>query len=52
MFLLFFGLLLINFNFVFAGEYSLTIEIEPGKIECFFQKVEEKHKNIEIDYQV
>ena len=35
-----------------AGEYDLTVEISPGKYQCFFQTVTEKHKSFEIDYQV
>uniref|UniRef100_A0A915ERN6 GOLD domain-containing protein n=1 Tax=Ditylenchus dipsaci TaxID=166011 RepID=A0A915ERN6_9BILA len=35
-----------------AGEYDLTVEIPPGKFQCFFQTVAEKHKSLEIDYQV
>ncbi|KAI6187470.1 hypothetical protein M3Y98_00247300 [Aphelenchoides besseyi] len=36
-----------------AGEFDFTIEIRPGKYECYFQSVtSEKHKNMEIEYQV
>jgi hypothetical protein len=36
-----------------AGEYGLTVEIPAGKYECYFQSVtDEKHKQMEIDYQV
>ncbi|KAI1711297.1 emp24/gp25L/p24 family/GOLD domain-containing protein [Ditylenchus destructor] len=35
-----------------GGEYDLTVEVPPGKFQCFFQEVTEKHKAFEIDYQV
>ncbi|KAI1703321.1 emp24/gp25L/p24 family/GOLD domain-containing protein [Ditylenchus destructor] len=37
---------------VLGGEYDLTVEVPPGKFQCFFQEVTEKHKAFEIDYQV
>ncbi|KAE9421061.1 hypothetical protein Angca_008775, partial [Angiostrongylus cantonensis] len=36
-----------------ALELDLTVEIPPGKSQCFFQPVDvNKHKTMEIDYQV
>lgn len=35
-----------------AGEFDLTVEVLPGKYQCFFQVVTEKHKSFEVDYQV
>lgn len=36
-----------------AEEYGLTVEVKPGKFECFFQPVTDaKYKTMEIDYQV
>lgn len=52
MFFLIFALLFIKFYFISAGEFDFTIEVEPGKLQCFFQPVEAKHKTIEIEYQV
>lgn len=52
MFLLIIGLLFVNFDFIHGGEFDLTIEVEPGKLQCFFQPVKPKHKTIEVDYQV
>lgn len=47
-----FILLPVLFSNVESGEYDLTIEVAPGKYQCFFQPVTEKHKTLEIDYQV
>jgi len=36
-----------------AGEFDFTVEVRPGKYECYFQPVtNEKHKKLEVDYQV
>uniref|UniRef100_A0A0N5A328 GOLD domain-containing protein n=1 Tax=Parastrongyloides trichosuri TaxID=131310 RepID=A0A0N5A328_PARTI len=36
-----------------ATEFALTVEVPPGKFQCFFQSIDNpKHKFIEIDYQV
>ncbi|CAJ0580146.1 unnamed protein product, partial [Mesorhabditis spiculigera] len=36
-----------------AGEYDFTVEVPPGKFQCFFQPVTNpNHKSIEVDYQV
>lgn len=40
------------FDKILAGEYDLTIEVSPGKHQCFFQTLTDKHKSLEIDYQV
>lgn len=38
---------------VFAGEYDFTIEVEAGRMSCFFQEVvDPKYAHMEIDYQV
>ncbi|CAD5220432.1 unnamed protein product [Bursaphelenchus okinawaensis] len=42
-----------TFCFCAASEFDYTIEIRPGKYECYFQPVSNpKHKTMEIDYQV
>ncbi|CAD5227695.1 unnamed protein product [Bursaphelenchus xylophilus] len=39
--------------FTSASEFDYTIEIRPGKYECYFQPVSNpKHKTMEINYQV
>jgi protein ERP2 len=36
-----------------AEEFGLTVEVKPGKFECFFQPITDpKYKTMEIDYQV
>ncbi|KAI6217044.1 Emp24/gp25L/p24 family protein [Aphelenchoides fujianensis] len=46
-------LLVVCVAIVHAGEFDFTVEIRPGKYECFFQSVtSEKHKNLEVEYQV
>ncbi|KAI1714207.1 hypothetical protein Ddc_11525 [Ditylenchus destructor] len=45
-------LLSLMVEYVRGGEYDLTVEVPPGKFQCFFQEVTEKHKAFEIDYQV
>ncbi|KAL3094842.1 hypothetical protein niasHS_006137 [Heterodera schachtii] len=51
-FLTLFLVLLLFSSFVTGGEYDLTAEVPPGKIQCFFQPVLEKHKSMEVYYQV
>ncbi|KAI3420956.1 hypothetical protein GPALN_014583 [Globodera pallida] len=45
-------ILLLSSSLVAGGEYDLTAEIPPGKLQCFFQPVLEKHKILEVYYQV
>uniref|UniRef100_A0A1I7XRE7 GOLD domain-containing protein n=1 Tax=Heterorhabditis bacteriophora TaxID=37862 RepID=A0A1I7XRE7_HETBA len=36
-----------------TGEYDYTVEIPPGKFQCYFQPVDiSKHTTMEVDYQV
>ncbi|CAJ0918149.1 unnamed protein product, partial [Mesorhabditis belari] len=36
-----------------CGEYDFTVEVPPGKFQCYFQAVtDSKYKSIEVDYQV
>lgn len=38
---------------VLASEFGFTVEISSGKYECYFVPVtSEKHKHMEVDYQV
>ncbi|CAI4224464.1 unnamed protein product [Auanema sp. JU1783] len=48
------GVILIGFvAFCAAGEYDFTVEVPPGKFQCFFQPVQNNvHKTMEVDYQV
>ena len=44
--------LLLTLSPTSAGEFDLTVQIQPGIHQCFFQTVTEKHKALEVDYQV
>lgn len=49
----FFIVFLLLISLIQAGEYDYTIEVRPGKYECYFQPVDiNKHKFMEVDYQV
>uniref|UniRef100_A0A0N5AZH7 GOLD domain-containing protein n=1 Tax=Syphacia muris TaxID=451379 RepID=A0A0N5AZH7_9BILA len=46
-------LLLIGIGAVYGDEYSYTIIVPPGKVECYFHPVLlEKYHSFELDYQV
>lgn len=37
----------------YASEQGLTVEVPPGRFQCFFQPVEnDKFKTMEVDFQV
>uniref|UniRef100_A0A8R1IWT2 GOLD domain-containing protein n=1 Tax=Caenorhabditis japonica TaxID=281687 RepID=A0A8R1IWT2_CAEJA len=45
--------LLASTTLIQCGEYDFTVEVPPGKFQCFFQPVDlAKHKTLEVDYQV
>uniref|UniRef100_A0A0N5BT29 GOLD domain-containing protein n=1 Tax=Strongyloides papillosus TaxID=174720 RepID=A0A0N5BT29_STREA len=52
LFLLFFYIILIT-EYIF-GETTLSVEVPPGKFQCFFQTIKDNthYKHLEIDYQV
>lgn len=39
------------FFYVVAFEQDLTVEVRPGRMECFFQEIK-KTGGVEIEYQV
>ncbi|TKR95053.1 hypothetical protein L596_009272 [Steinernema carpocapsae] len=46
-------LLLLSSTTLFASEFDFTVEIPPGKFQCYFQPVvDAKFKSLEVDYQV
>lgn len=41
------------FALVLGAEYDMTIEVEAGKTECYYQPVlDSSHVAMEVDYQV
>ncbi|KAI6176260.1 hypothetical protein M3Y97_00779200 [Aphelenchoides bicaudatus] len=48
-----FLVLILLASYVSSTEFGFTIEVRPGKYECYFVPVTaEKHKTLEVDYQV
>lgn len=44
---------LVLFTTSHASEQGLTVEVPPGKYQCFFQPVQEdRFKTMEVDFQV